>query len=601
MGVGQESVPLAALKVQGDQMMAQGRRAEAREFYAQASALSRTDIEACVKLSTVERLLGDFTAAEKAARRAVRRAPKFFLGHNALGLALHAQGQALAASRSYAASIALQPGFPDTHYLLGLALHETGRLPEAAVAFRRALSLRPDYFDAMAGLAAVLIMQGASEEAKPLLEGALKLNPGSPEVLANLAAVREQAGAAEAAQELYRQAADLAPGRLDIRIQFAALLERQNRWEEAKKLLEGDARGDPAAALVLGRIARREGRLEEGVALLEAAAQHSDPLLSGQAELLRGQLLDQLNETDRAFASISAGNRRIAQALKVDLTAPAPYLADLAQARSLLSPELGACEAEGGGSPVFLVGFPRSGTTLLEQVLDAHPQVQSMDEKPALGVMRASFLDKARAGGGLVELSAGHLEELRQSYWAGVDSFIERRPEALLVDKLPLNIVWAHLIWRVFPKARFILALRHPYDACLSCFMQDFAANTAMSSFHSLEHTTQTYAAVMGLWREQAAALPLVYHPVRYEDVVADLPGQAAATLEFLGLPWDERVLDHRAAVREKAVINTPSYHQVARPIYQEAAHRWRRYPQAVSAMAGPLAPFVEAFGYSDR
>jgi hypothetical protein len=128
--------------------------------------------------------------------------------------------------------------------------------------------------------------------------------------------------------------------------------------------------------------------------------------------------------------------------------------------------------------------------------------------------------------------------------------------------------------------------------------MQDFAINTAMTSFLSLENAARTYAAVMALWQDQAAALPLEYHAVRYEDLVADLPGEAAATLNFLGLPWDEAVLDHRAVVGAKAVINTPSYHQVARPIYGEAAYRWRRYPQAVEGISERLAPFIEAFGY---
>ena len=601
--VGQDA-GLAELKAQGDQLMAQGRRAEARVLYARASALSRTDIEACVKLSTVERLLGDLDAAEKEARRAVRRAPKFFLAHNALGLALHARGQARAAVRCYAASIALQPKFPDTHFLLGLALHQEGRLADAAEAFRQALAIRPGYLDAMAGLAAVLIVQGAHHEAEPLLQSVLRSNPNSTEALANLATLREQAGDVEEALRLYRQAVSLAPRRIDILTQLAALLERQNRWEEAKGLLASaiGVEGDATAALVLGRIARREGRLEEGLASLEgAAAQTANPLLAGQADMLAGQLLDQMGEPGRAFAHVQAGNRKIAAALQIDLAAPPPYLEDVARARSFLRP-VAAADADAparDASPVFLIGFPRSGTTLLEQVLDGHPQIQSMDEKPAVSFMRDRFLELAASeGADLENLSPAQAAELRDIYFAKVDEFAGRRPGALFIDKLPLNIVWAHLIWRVFPQARFILALRHPLDVCLSCFMQDFAINTAMTSFLSLENAARTYAAVMALWQDQVAALPLDYHAVRYEDVVADLSGQAAATLDYLGLPWDEAVLDHRAVVGAKAVINTPSYHQVARPIYGEAAYRWKRYPQAVEGISERLAPFVEAFGY---
>jgi hypothetical protein len=169
----------------------------------------------------------------------------------------------------------------------------------------------------------------------------------------------------------------------------------------------------------------------------------------------------------------------------------------------------------------------------------------------------------------------------------------------VFVDKLPLNTIWAHLIWRVFPEARFILAIRHPLDVCLGCFMQHFAINSAMSSFLSLENTAAAYAAVMGLWRDLAGALPLKVHTVRYEDVVDDLAGQAAALLAFLNLPWDPAVLDHAGTARAKPIINTPSYHQVARPIYRDAAFRWRRYRPHLAGIADTVQPFVAMFGYA--
>ena len=223
-----------------------------------------------------------------------------------------------------------------------------------------------------------------------------------------------------------------------------------------------------------------------------------------------------------------------------------------------------------------------------------------MDEKPAVGAMRARFLQMAAAGATLASLSADQLTELRTGYFESAGRFADRPAGAILLDKLPLNIVWTHLIWRVFPEARFVLALRHPLDVCLSAFMQSFAMNRAMTGFLTLRGAALTYAAVMDLWNDQTRRLPLIHQAVRYEDVVADPPGQLAGILRFVGLDWDDQVLVHPARGGRAAIINTPSYHQVARPVHKEAVERWRRYETHLGAERALLSPFIDRFGYGE-
>ncbi len=252
-------------------------------------------------------------------------------------------------------------------------------------------------------------------------------------------------------------------------------------------------------------------------------------------------------------------------------------------------------------APVFLVGFPRSGTTLLEQILDCHPALQALEEMPAAAAMEQVFLgwvgDRVEA---IADLEPLQISELRQAYFAETARHLERRPGTTLVDKLPLNLIRVPLIWRVFPNARFILALRHPCDVCLSCFMQSFAANEAMSSFYTLENTVRTYAEVMGLWQDYTRALPLRYHAIRYEDMVTDFEKETRALLDFLGVGWNEAVLNHTEHARQRSNINTPSYHQVTQPIYLHAKYRWRRYAREFEPMMPILRPFMERFGYTD-
>lgn len=153
----------------------------------------------------------------------------------------------------------------------------------------------------------------------------------------------------------------------------------------------------------------------------------------------------------------------------------------------------------------------------------------------------------------------------------------------------------------VFPDARFILALRHPCDCVLSCYMHLFGPNDAMANFYTLEDTADVYARVMGLWRSWAAQLPLRYHTIHYENVVQDLPGEVKPLLDFLGLDWQEHMARPHEHAARREFINTPSRSQVIQPLYQRAAGRWRRYQPFMEKILPVLQPYIEYFGYAPR
>ncbi|MCB2100585.1 MAG: sulfotransferase, partial [Rhodobacterales bacterium] len=169
-------------------------------------------------------------------------------------------------------------------------------------------------------------------------------------------------------------------------------------------------------------------------------------------------------------------------------------------------------------------------------------------------------------------------------------------PGRKIVDKMPLNLVDAGLIHRLFPEARFLFVLRHPADACLSCFMQDFRANRALVHFDTLEGTVALYDRVMDLWRHFRRVLDLDVQTLRYEDLVAHPEATARLLLEDLDLPWTDAVLDHTE--KAGAPVRAPSYHQVAEPLYARAVDRWRRYAPHLGDALDPLVPHARAFGY---
>ena len=190
---------------------------------------------------------------------------------------------------------------------------------------------------------------------------------------------------------------------------------------------------------------------------------------------------------------------------------------------------------------------------------------------------------------------------MRRWYRARMARFLPGAPTRYVVDKMPLNLVHAGLIRAVFPEARFLLALRHPCDVVLSCFMQSFQLNTWMASFGTLDDAARLYKAALGVWEAYVAAFDPPRVTVRYEDLVDDLPREAARVLEFLDLPWHDAVTGFHEHARTSGVLATPSAAQVTQPIYRTALARWRRYDFAMNPIARTLAPEIRRYGYDHQ
>jgi Sulfotransferase family len=191
------------------------------------------------------------------------------------------------------------------------------------------------------------------------------------------------------------------------------------------------------------------------------------------------------------------------------------------------------------------------------------------------------------------------VNRLRALYFAELDAFDPEARSKMVIDKLPLNILGAPLIHRLFPEAKLIFAERHPCDVVLSGFMTRFDPKGGMANFLDLGDIARLYDAVMSYWRQCRQVFPLDVHTIRYERTVADPEAELRPLAAFLGLPWDACLLDHRASARRRAYIGTPSYAQVAEPIYTSARGRWEKYRQHLAPVLPLLAPWTEAMGYA--
>ncbi len=339
---------------------------------------------------------------------------------------------------------------------------------------------------------------------------------------------------------------------------------------------------------------RRSKRYEQG---LEALRKVPAELESARREHLLGQLEEGAGHYDAAFAAFE----RMNEIQRADESRPeeraATYRSNVRRQFELVTPEWvsgwRSARLDERGSPVFLVGFPRSGTTLLDTFLMGHPSIEVLEEEPMLrrAAQRLDF-ETLPAAPDEVTRSA------RDAYFEAAADLTPLDPGKLLVDKNPLAMNGLPLIHRLFPDAKIILALRHPCDVVLSCFATNFKLNDGMASFLQLDTAAELYDLSFRYFERARHLFDFPVHTIVYENVVADPDRELRSLFDFLGLKWDERVLDHEATARGRGHIKTASYAQVVEPIYHRSAGRWRNYREQLEPILPTLVPWIEKFGY---
>ena len=597
-------------KLKAAQLYQSGHLREADALYQTICQIDPSDAQAWAMRGAIRRELGSYREAEKLCRRAVQLQPGLGGAHQELGAALECQGRRDEALASYRKAIQLQPDLAEAYYALGNMLRGAGELLLATENYRTAVGLRPNFVEALSNLGATLTILGELAEAGQVLNRAYALRSKAPQILCNLGELLAAENRRAEAMEKFEQALGINPHFIDAIIKLAELLEKSNRFDEALRMVERGMALDSdnlLLVLVAARLDRRAGRTAEAIKRLERALErHQHSPDASTAHILLGQLYDHLHQPEQAFVHMCRGNALAAEFEKKAARQLPSYTDFVLRMRGYLSPTLPACATnptprDDVDSPIFLMGFMRSGTTLLEQVLDSHPALQSMEEKPTIEATANAFeaMTKGRENA-LVDLTETELAELRKVYFREVARYTKLQPGKRLVDKMPLNTTLAHIIWRIFPNAKIIFAARHPCDVCLSCFMQNFRLNQATATFLNLEEGAKIYAEVMQLWQGIVQTLPLDYHIIRYEDLVADFEREARALLNFLELEWRDEVLGYADHALKRGTVNTASYHQVTQPIYQHAKYRWRRYEKQLAPVIPILQPFIEYFGYTD-
>jgi Flp pilus assembly protein TadD len=487
---------------------------------------------------------GRFDAALTDLQQARALAPKDFALANAEGLCLARLDRMADAVRAFEDAAALKPDFAPAHFNRGWALEPLGELNEARRSYEQALALKPDHVDAMAHLATLATRRGDYAEARRLADRALALEPGRP-------------------------AAELALASAEF----------------------GEGESKAAEARLQGLVARDE------------IGPHDRAMAEGQL----GDALDALGEPKAAFEAYTRSNQGLRAIYAPRFAAPGtPTVSDMLK---WLIDYFDAGSGAGWSRPdearegpvqghVFLLGFPRSGTTLAEQALAANPAVVALEERETLHAALRDFMRGPQTLNRLKAADDAALEPYRAAYWDAVRAAGVEPDGKVFLDKNPFNTLKLPLIARLFPNARVVFALRDPRDVVFSCFRRRFGVNGATFEFLTLEGAARSYDLTMTLAARYADVLPTTRYNLVYETLVDDFEAEMRRLCAAIGLDWTPAMADFAGRARDGAVA-TASGGQVARGLYRDGAGQWRRYAEQMASVAARLDPWVARLGYA--
>ncbi|MER9439441.1 tetratricopeptide repeat protein [Mesorhizobium sp. M0618] len=528
--------------------------------------------------------------AETIYRQVLARQPKHAAAAHFLGLLLHQTGRSEEGLDLIERSVSLQPTNPDFLNNFGTVMRDLGRPAAAIDFFRGAVDLRPDQLAARDNLGSSLKQVGQFEEAEEIYRGTVARNPFHVRARIGLAETLQEAGRLDEALAVFREALTIRPKDADLLHGLGVGLMEKGKLDEAADLFRQALAINPAMAtawLMLTQVKRQKERDSE---LGGMEAQHAkapqDSLARMQLSFGLGKANDDLRDYGRAFDYFAEGNAIRRKGIDYD------------QARTRAEFEAMKATFDAGffekhrpssisdDTPIFIVGMPRSGTTLVEQIIASHPQVYGAGELSILKKAVGKQFPATMPGGfpwGVSDMGDADFAEAGQAY---LDMLHARYPNMRHVtDKMPGNFLLVGFIRMMMPKARIIHCARDAAATCLSIYKVHFRGDShrygydlgELADFHNL------YTDIMKHWH---TVLPGVVHDVRYEDFVADQDGQTRALIAHLGLPWDDAALSFHETDRP---VRTASAAQVRQPMYQGSVDLWKRYGDRLKPLLDKL------------
>ena len=520
----------------------------------------------------------------------------------------HQKNNFKVAENLYNQILKIDPNHIKTIFFLGTLLLQTKNFGRAKQMFQKTIQVQPNNVDAHNNLGVVFKEFEKFQKAKDCFERVIQIQPNHVEAVNNLGNVFKQLGKPQKAIDYYQKAIEIEPSYVAAHYNLMEICEKTNRITELKNAVSNAKtifKDNSIIKLYEGILLTRNEKFVEAKNCLKLISFESNEI---NKEIIRVSTLakcyDRIGNTDKAFNYFKKTNL-LTQTTKIKNLDKNKYLQEIKIRGEFFKkfnikkwPTLKQPDNE--PSPIFLIGFPRSGTTLLDTILRSHPLIEVVEEKLMVEQLINS-LNQSSDGKleSIKEIENDQIIKIRKTYFESLESQIQNKNNIkLYIDKLPLNIIHAGEIVRIFPNAKFIVSLRHPCDCVLSCFMQDFELNDAMANFLNLDDAAHLYDAVMNLWTQYTSIFSINYHEVKYENLIENFEPTVRSILNFLELSWDDAVLNYLITAKKRDRIATPSYSQVTKPIYSYAIGRWQRYKKQTSNIYPILEGWIKKFNY---
>lgn len=612
------------------ELLQQNRLAEARDAYIQICSSNRSDIDAWLTLAIINRRLNNLKDAENSCQQAAKLSPGNAQVFHIMGSIQHLQLDYDNAIDNYKKSISADQNNAETHYFLANAYRETAQFDLAKNSYIKAIELKSDFLEAMSNLGAVYIELRMPDNARKILDKANKIRPHCEQVLCNFAElaliendiesalnialktldinsdfidalkisakVYEQKGDYGQALVNYRKALNLQSNDENIIASIVSILEKRQQFDEARELilpLVNKNTPNAAALIAYSALSRNYGNEQEVTEIIQNALASNMYSKAAQIGLHSelGKQFDLMNNYALAFRHYDKANL-IERELNHQFHANTGWIyANEKAVSDLIKPfernfwNKLPTSTNNSRKPVFIVGMPRSGTSLIEQILATHPDVYGAGELQDIGkIVRNLNRNNDNIIEYLENIDSDRLNIASSQYLDILNGLSEK--SSRVTNKMPTDFWHLGLISKLFPDASIIHMKRDPYDVCLSMFFQRFGASmTFTTDLIELGNYYRAYQRIMEYWDD---VLDINILTIQYEELIENQEAMTRLMLEHCGLQWDSRCLEFHKTKRD---VNTPSYDQVRKPIYKRSVERWKHYETQLKPLIDILGP----------
>ena len=502
--------------------------------------------------------------------------------------------------------IDLDPKISNAYSNLGIIYIKQRNFKKAKIYILKSLEINPKNLDAYNYLGLIYSELGEFENAIDKTKKAIEINKNYFPGYNNLGLIYKKFEHFTDAEIFFKKAILINSKFTNSYYNLMELYEKTNQNEKLHEVIleyEKLFKENPISTLYKSHLLYKKECFSDVIKNLEILSFNSNVSLEIDRVNLLAKCYDKIDDIDNAFSYFEKSNilnlksinqeidkNRFLNKIKIRIEC----FEKLNEIKSYSSPK------KKNFKPIFMFGFPRSGTTLLDTILRSHPMIDVIEEKPATNNLIYTLNNLTNNSLiNINDIDNKKIEEINLNYFNEITSYTKKiDSKKFFIDKMPLNIIYIAEIQKIFPEAKFIISLRHPCDCVLSSFIQNFKLNDSMSNFLTLNDTARLYDLVMKLYTIYKKKFSFNFTEIKYENIVTNFNPEIKTLLEFLEIPWDDSVLEYQKTAKQRERIFTPSYDQVIKPLYTKSIGRWIKYKSKLSSVYSTLKPWIREFGY---